>query len=118
MNARATQIRKLVQEELQRVEIPEPSGRPGPEIKHLENGSIELSWSVTNDGHSSVTITLSDIGDPDEKIYDLSFHVDNSDNVGAITMLTQLQACVEQFYELGLDTRFGQVIGCHETQGI
>jgi hypothetical protein len=118
MNARAALIRNLVQQELLQVQVPEPMHAPGPEIKHLEDGSIELRWSVTNDGYASVTITLNDIGDEDEKIYDLSFHVDNSDNVGAITMLTQLQACVEQFYALGLDTRFGQVIGAHETQGI
>lgn len=83
----------------------------GPTITHLENGNIEINWSSNNDGHASITFTLSDIGDPTVKHFDLDIAVSNCDNVGPKDMLAQTTRCMQQFYDMGLNTKFGQIIG-------
>lgn len=84
---------------------------PNVEFKEPEHvPDIQVIWETTNDGHARVVIELWDIGDPDEKIYDTQFTVCNCDNVGPRIMLSELQRCVEQFYEMGLDTKFGRIV--------
>ena len=75
------------------------------------DGKITVRWEVSNDGYAVVEFTLYDIGDDAEKVYDLDISVSNEDNVGPITMLAQLQKCMEQFYALGLNTKFGRIVG-------
>lgn len=74
---------------------------------------ILVIWESNNDGYASITIELWDIedGEGDEHTYDAHFSVTNNDNVGPTTMLAQLQRCVEQFYAMGLNTKFGRIIG-------
>lgn len=84
----------------------------GPEISEPdEQGNIEIMWVTNNDGHPCVTFTLLDTGDQEEKIYDLDITVSNCDNVGPITMLQHTTRCMKQFYEMGLNTRFGRIVG-------
>lgn len=83
----------------------------GPEITHLEDGNIKINWSSNNDGHPSVTFLLLDTGDDEEKTYDLDINVSNCDNVGPKEMLAQTTRCMQQFYDMGLNTRFGRVVG-------
>lgn len=74
-------------------------------------GNIEIKWESTNDGHPTVVFTLLDIGDADEKCFDLDINIGNNDNVGPKEMLAQTMSCMQQFYDMGLNTRFGRVIG-------
>lgn len=84
----------------------------GPEISEPDDaGNIEITWASNNDGYPSVTFTLLDTGDQEEKIYDLDITVSNCDNVGPITMLQHTTRCMKQFYEMGLNTRFGRIVG-------
>ena len=83
-------------------------GSPDP----LTVPDIQVIWESNNDGYASIVIELWDIEDgEEERTYDAQFKVSNNDNVGPRDMLAQLQKCVEQFYALGLNTRFGHVIG-------
>lgn len=82
----------------------------GPKITHQENGDIEINWSSNNDGFASITFTLCNTGDPDTG-YDLDILVSNCDNVGPKEMLAQTNRCMQQFYELGLNTKFGRIVG-------
>lgn len=82
----------------------------GPTITHQDDGNIEIVWSSTNDGHATITFTLLDTGD-EETGYDLDISVSNNDNVGPREMLAQTARCMQQFYDMGLNTRFGRVVG-------
>lgn len=82
----------------------------GPEFNHLDNGNIEITWSSNNDGHAEITFTLCYTGDP-ETGYDLDICVSNSDNVGPKEMLAQTTRCMQQFYDMGLNTKFGHIVG-------
>lgn len=83
----------------------------GPKITHLEDGNIEINWSSSNDGHASITFKLYDTGDDEQKTFDLDILVSNCDNVGPKEMLAQTTRCMQQFYDMGLNTRFGRIVG-------
>lgn len=86
----------------------------GPEISAPdESGNITISWASNNDGHPIVTFELYDTGndEDEEKSFDLAISVDNCDNVGPVEMLLQTARCLKQFYDMGLNTRFGTVVG-------
>jgi hypothetical protein len=84
----------------------------GPSISEPdENGDIFITWESNNDGHPTVVFKLCDIGDADVKSFDLDISIGNNDNVGPKEMLAQTLSCMKQFYDLGLNTRFGHVIG-------
>lgn len=84
----------------------------GPVISEPDaEGNIVITWSSNNDGHACVIFTLCDIGDPDEKSYDLDISIGNCDNVGPREMMREANLCLEQFYSMGLNTRFGHVVG-------
>ena len=84
----------------------------GPTISEPdEYGNIEIRWESTNDGHPTVVFTLCDTGDTENKSFDLDISIGNNDNVGPKDMLAQTMSCLKQFYEMGLNTRFGTVVG-------
>lgn len=84
----------------------------GPTIvEHPESGNITITWESTNDGHPTVVFTLIDTGDDEERAFDLDISIGNNDNVGPKEMLAQTMSCMQQFYDMGLNTRFGTVIG-------
>ena len=84
----------------------------GPSIFHLEDGSIEINWSSSNDGYASITFLLTDTGnDEEERVFDLDISISNNDNVSPKEMLAQTNRCMGQFYELGLNTKFGKIVG-------
>lgn len=84
----------------------------GPTISEPDDsGNITITWESNNDGHPTVVFTLWDTGDSEEKCFDLGIEVGNNDNVGPKDMLAQTMVCMKQFYDMGLNTRFGQVVG-------
>lgn len=76
-----------------------------------EEGTISIVWESNNDGHPSVHFNLIDTGDDEEKAYDIEILVGNQDNVGPKEMVAQTVRCLQQFYEMGLNTRFGRIVG-------
>ena len=87
----------------------------GPVISGPDSdGTIKIQWESTNDGHPTVTFELFDTSNDDEdgsKVYDLDIHIGNSDNVGPKEMMSQSIRCMQQFYQLGLNTKFGHITG-------
>ena len=84
----------------------------GPTISEPdEQGNITIKWESTNDGHPTVVFTLVDTGDDEERSFDLDINIGNNDNVGPKDMLAQTMSCMQQFYDMGLNTRFGRVTG-------
>lgn len=86
-----------------------------------EFGTITCSFRVTSYADENVEtdtievqIRLVDTGDEDDsgrKTYDSEVSVGNGDFAGIDDMVTALQLSVAKFKELGLDTKFGDLVG-------
>lgn len=96
-----------VQEQIQK-NLPDLDWEPTITVSDSE---ILVKWETNNDGHPTITFHLHDTGDDTDKAYDLDITVSNNDNVGPIDMLAQLQWCMQKFYDMGLNTRFGHIVG-------
>lgn len=77
----------------------------------LHAPDVRFEWSSSNDGYAVIHIDLHDTGDVDEPMFDVSYSVDNSDNVHPIDMVLQLAQCVKRFYELGFQEKYKLVGG-------
>lgn len=84
----------------------------GPEVSQPdEKGNITITWGCEEFGCSIVKFTLLDLHDETEKCYDLEITIENGETVGPIVMMQQTLRCMNQFYELGLNAKFGRITG-------
>lgn len=74
---------------------------------------ITIEFRVGGSEGADVTIDLLDTGNDEDGVtqYDADIHVGNDDSVGPKFMLCALAACLERFYALGLDKKFGTITG-------
>jgi hypothetical protein len=89
---------------------------PNTDLSKVEAFSIpdiSVIFRVGGSEGADVMIDLLDTGNEDEGViqYDADIHIGNDDSTGPLFMLCALAACLERFYALGLDKKFGNVTG-------
>lgn len=90
-----------------------------PEIQDNEGNAdnmpreITLTYRVGLSEAAEVIIDLNEAGEDDDGrlSFDMSINVGNDDSVGPVYMHAALGLVLESFYEQGLHTRWGRIIG-------
>lgn len=74
---------------------------------------ITVEFQLGDSEGANVTIELIDTGNDEDGViqYDADIHIGNNDSTGPKFMLCALAACLERFYALGLDKKFGTITG-------